>query len=48
MRLLRYVAFTETGRLVGLAAKAQSAANAKGTLFDARRGVLPRARRGAP
>ena len=32
-----YVAFTETGRLVGAAAKSQAASNAKGTLFDVKR-----------
>ena len=32
-----YVSFTDEGRVVGAAAKAQSAANAKGTLFDVKR-----------
>jgi len=32
-----YVAFTESGRLVGAAAKSQAAANSKGTLFDVKR-----------
>ena len=32
-----YVAFTDSGRLVGMAAKAQAAANSKGTLFDVKR-----------
>jgi L1 cell adhesion molecule like protein len=32
-----YVSFTDEGRIVGQAAKAQSAANAKGTLFDVKR-----------